>query len=318
MKKTGMNSFIRLAGCILAAVFLFLTSGPNAYAQTSPQKYWVKIYPSVGTTICIGESTWLMASYHLNKGQVEKTAPIFTFEASNGEITSTNPAPGSPGAGEVYFQFKGTEAGVAKIWATANLSDGSDLMTIHVKKDCYSYQLIIELDATSTLNGVILKWQEFFLGKGYFTPTAADLAPLAPLTPNGTIKPVLNILDMNVPDQSECNAPETFWDNLIGSGTDIVSGQYLGKGNQADVRFEMTSIQITHTPKFTIPCKKGNISNFLSLSFTTGNGVNEVFPASGGTRQIKIDLMEKGVARLNSSPGTSASYTAYLTLKRAQ
>jgi hypothetical protein len=305
MKKTGMEGFMRLAGSVLAAAFLFLSTGPAVYAQKPPDRYWVKIYFGADKSVCVGQTTTLTVAYNLKKGEVEKAPPSFSFQVTNGNVTSPNPTSGGAGSGFVFFNFTATEPGEAVLLAEANQGDGSDMTTIQVKKDCeYSYDLVVTLRSASALDGVVFSWKDFLTTKGTFTPVAAELAPIAPLLPNGTIDTALAILDEGLSDQDECNVPATVWTGLIGSGTEIVSGQMLQNGSQAGVQILINAVTIKHRPTFATPCKHGT--------------VHEDFPAEGGIRQIKIDLFEKGVANLNEAPGTEASYEAFLEVRRVR
>jgi hypothetical protein len=319
MKKKGMEHFMRLAGSILAAAFLFLSTGPAVHAQKPPDSYWVKIYFGADKSVCVGQTTTLAVAYKLKKGEVEKAPPSFSFQVTNGNVTSPNPTSGGTGSGFVFFNFTATEPGEAVLFAEANQGDGSDMTTIKVKKDCeYSYNLVVTLRAASALDGVVFSWKDSLKTKGTFKPVAADLAPIAPLSPNGTIDTTLMILDEGMSDQDECNVPATVWTGLTGSGTEIVSGQMLQNGSQAGVQILINAVQIKHSPTFATPCKHGTISKSIPLDFSESYWVHEDFPADGGSRQIKIDLFEKGVANLNEAPGTEASYDAFLEVRRVR
>jgi hypothetical protein len=315
MNKLGMNRFIRLVCPILVAAYLFISTG--AAPTPIPSKYTVKIYYGADKTLCVGQSTTLTVAYKLNKGQTEKSPPRFSFQATNGTVSPDTSDPGAAGSGFVYFTFTATEAGDAALFAQANQGDGSDMTTIPVEKDCqYSYNLIITLQATSSNGGVILKWMDVIKSKGTFTPVPAGLAPLAPLTPNGKLDALLTIFDEELPQQDECNVPATEWTGLDGSGTAIVSGQVLGGGPQAGVVIDFNSVAMKHDPSFATPCKHGKVGQKLPMDFSADSWIHEQFPAWGGSRQIRIEMLENGVKALNKSPGTSASYTAVLTVER--
>jgi hypothetical protein len=317
MNRTGMKRIVRLACTILAAAFVFLSGGPAAQAQTTREVYWVKIYPGADKTLCVGQTTTLSVAYKLNPGQAEKGPPSFTFQVDHGNVSSANPAPGPAGAGFVFFNFTATQAGQAALFAQANQGDGSDIATITVKPDCeYSYDLLVMLDVTSSNAGVVLKWAQVIRTAGVFTPADAELAPLAPLSPNAQLDTTVTIYDEQVADQDECNVPATTWTGLEGTGSAIVSGQLLNGGTREGVRVIIDSVSIKLDPGFNVPCKHGNLSRTLPMDFSHVSWVSETFPPHGGTRQIKIDQLETGVAALNKSPGTSARYSAILTVRR--
>ena len=62
MSNPAKKRFVRLAGSILAAVLLFLSTGPDAHAQAAYDVYGVKIYFGTDTTICVGQTTTITVS----------------------------------------------------------------------------------------------------------------------------------------------------------------------------------------------------------------------------------------------------------------
>jgi hypothetical protein len=316
MNKTGMNRFIRLACQILAAALLFLSTGPAVHAQNTQQKYSLKIY-GAGTEICVGQSITPAVGYKLNEGQTDGgILPRFSFQATHGTVDPKTSKPGARGSGYEPFTFKATDEGDAKLSAQLLGGGASASTTVKVKECKYSYDLIVTLNGKSNLDGVILDWTEVIKSKGTYTPVAEDLEPLTPLVPNGKIEATLTVNDAQLPKQDECNVPATTWTGLDGSGDNTVKGKWVKNGIEYGVTIELNAVDVKHTPAFSTPCKHGTVQRTLPMSFFESQWVYEQLPAWGDVRQIKIDQMEQGVKRLNKSPGTSASYTAVLTVWR--
>ncbi len=128
----------------------------------------------------------------------------------------------------------------------------------------------------------------------------------------------LIILQQEMADSGDCNVPATVWTGLTGSGTDIVSGQMLKNGSQEGVRIMINAVQVQHSPTFTTPCADGPVSATLPLNFSEPYWLQQDFPAGGGSRQVKIELFDKGVEKLNGNPGTNAAYEAFLEVRRVR
>ncbi len=319
MSNPAKKRFVRLAGSILAAVLLFLSTRPEAHAQAAYDMYGVKIYYGTDTTLCVGQTTTVTVSYHLNAGKKEKAPPILSFQVTNGNVTSKNPTTGGAGSGFVYFDFYVTKAEDAALYAQVNQTDGYDMTTIPVQDCQYKYNLVTKLHAASSNGGVVFKWTQILIFEGTFTPSApGGEAPLVPLTPNGTIQADFKVEDEEMPPEDECNVPATKWTGLQGSGTAKVTGQLVNSPPQAGVTIDFATVDFKHNPSYHVPCKDWPLDNTLILGFQENDWIHEQFPISGGSREIQIDTLEQSVKNLNKSRGTTAYYDAILTLKRVK
>jgi len=308
MNKTDMKRFVRLACLILAAAFLFVSTGPAVHAQGLEDHYLVAVW-SRKQSICAGQSTLITVSYGLKKGMKELGAPIFTVRTTIGTVTPSK-STGGLGSGLLYFTFTSKEAGTAEITATANEADGSATMTIEVQKDCqYSYQLWVSVKSLTSYEGIVYNWEYILIAKGTFIPS--DLPPLAPLVDN--MKTTVTINDLQAPPEDACNVPATVFKGLSGSGKATASGKFTG--NQV-VTFMLTDAKIEQDASFTLFCKDGSITRFLPLSYSGSNWIQEDFLDAGGMRSVEINTFERGVDELKDNPGTDAYYSAVLIVEK--
>jgi hypothetical protein len=315
MNKPGMNRFVRLACSILMAVFLVLSTG----AAASAQKYSVTIYSNVEKSICVGQTADMTVLYRLNKGQKETAAPIISMVVTHGTVAPQK-APGLLlGSDFLNFTFTATEPGVAKIFAQANQGDGSGSMTITVLKECkYTYNLVATLHVKKSNEDAQWEWEEVIKAKGTFTLVAPGLEQLANLTPD-TMEGHVNVLNMHTPPDLKCNDSATVWTRLGGTGTVMVSGE-LENTTNGGVTITFSNAKVTGSDSFATPCKDKTISTQFTTDFSPQESpfIQEHFPPQGETRNIKIVWFDKAAKNLSAGAGTSASYSAVLTVTRVK
>ncbi len=307
---------LRLACLILAAAFLFLSTG--AAPNPAPSRYDVHIAAS-DRQICVGQTAQIGVSYNLNQGFTDRGEPSIFLDASQyGTVGPNNPAAGGAGGGVVGFTYTGKKPGLEHIFANINGGvDGSDTLDIRVLKDCsYTYVLKIIVKDTESEGDIHYQYTNVYDANGKIALSAPGQGP----SPEQSIQklqaliPLFTVEEFTVP-QKACNVPATTWKGLLGDGTLTVDAQLVKAGDEEKVRIILSAASVQQTPSFSIPCEGGNAAGQLPLSFSADTFIQEDFPVRGGSRYITIDLLENWKKR---DKDKSLTYQAHLDVRRVK
>jgi hypothetical protein len=193
----------------------------------------------------------------------------------------------------------------------ANQGDGSASNSIKVLEECkYSFDHIATFHDKHALGDIALEYEKVFTSEGLLI-MKDEITEL-----DATLKTNAKYLDYHATND-ECNAAAMVATYSGGTGKVEVKSQIDGK----ELAIWFWNPNVEATTRLKVPCKHDPIDEEFPDGISTPTGtlwVEESFPLSGGTRQIKIDKLEKYVEIINKSPGGVAYYSAVLSVRRVK
>jgi hypothetical protein len=316
---------ILLMGLFLLPYTKVVALPPESFKSTpvpSSSPYEIHFHPTYTKTLCVGQKTTLLAKFGESNPEISPISDVsrLVIAFDHGSVEgSTSRTPGT-NSGTEPFVFTATSNGTATIQmqlfivnplsGNESLETSSAPIKIKIVKDCwYSWSIEGNMKVQTTGEGVLeLEWIVFSRG---------GLRPVDPENPVEFKTPNPTMIDLDIYERylsGDCAIL-----NFSGGGFGFVNATatITDDGTMLNVKFEQPK-QFDWDFQATGYCGDSDPHTSTAggtLTFEKDPWIEVKFPVDGGSVQIKLDILDRGVKNFENSGGSGSS-TATLTVER--
>ncbi len=323
-RSTGFG--ILLAGVFLLPYTKVVAQPPESFKPTpvpASSVYEIHFHPTYSKTLCVGQKTTLLAKFGASNPEIAPLSDVsrLVIAFDHGSVEgSTSRTPGT-NSGTEPFVFTATSNGTATIqmqlFSVNPLSGKESLETssapikIKIVKDCwYSWSIQGDMKVQTKAGSDVLELEWIVFSRGGLRPVDPE-NPVEFKTPNPTM------IDLDIYERYISGDCAILAFSGGGFGFVNATATMTDDGTMLDVKFEQPQ-QFDWDFMATGYCGDSDPHTSTAggtLTFTDDPWIEVKFPVEGGSKKIKLDMLERGVKNFKNSGGTG-SYTATLTVER--